>query len=178
MADFTLEKTACNAFKLTKVKDTGNTAVVSIYRYNETIADALFTFNMVDDAIETFTLDDGYYTMKLVDAGFDNGSPQYVSILVMCSFLSCLNAMNENILCVDDCTSCQDCDEQALITQRLYQYEVNKMTILYWMIMGYINYEKGYDYSYYQSARQLLIAKIGKMMEKINTIAARCDGCS
>lgn len=188
--EFLITQTACNTYRVTSTY-TSYPLNGFIRKYNETVLTLAVMQTMTPDVIITagqpnvdLTLDDGVYVLQFYDTD-DAHDPllEYsIPIFVYCSIQSCMNAFNEKLLCADDCPDCADCDPCSAVAEQEYidnQYEMVKLQTLFWMILGYINWEKIQYYNVYTwtEARGVFISKVGKMFDKVFLIAARCNSC-
>lgn len=174
--EFLITQTACNSFEITN--NTGNEDVLLYaYKYNEVLP-TTETYKFISNGDKyTLTLNDGVYHLQFYDP--TAVKTYHTPLFIYCAVQNCMESLLDKLLCNEDCPDCQDCNDIASKEHSDYQFEMNKITVLFWMILGYINWEKvaylnQWDWS---SARGLLVTKIGKMFDKINSIAGRCDAC-
>ena len=176
--EFLTRQLACNQYRITN--EIASTEVeVFIKKYNELTYTSIGVMDSLTVTLDTAVLDDGVYVLKIEDTGVSPGT-YYIPIYVYCSIQSCVDTLVNNLLCSAECDECTDCNDIAKEDYNKYMYEFNKITILYWMILGYINWEKVKYWNNYAFAsdRVTMITKIGKMIDKMLAISRRCTTCN
>lgn len=179
MNEIGIKQIACNAFRITLNVDSDD-AKLYVRKYNEenypTVA--THTFISMSEEYDTDVFTDGVYVCKIVDTA--NGDEYYFPLFVYCSIQNCINSFTKKIICESECEPCTDCDDVNNSEYQKMMYEYNKLTTFFFMIMGYINWEKVEYFNVFtwSDARALIINKIGSIIDKTYTISGRCASCN
>ena len=178
MNEILINQVKCNTFKLTLNVDSDHTEVY-VRKYNENFSSTPdYTFSFMGEDFDIPNLTDGVYIVKIIDLA--NGVIYYLPIFVYCGIQNCLNSFVNSILCDSECAPCEECEGQDKSVYQNKLYEIDKISALFWMIIGYINWEKVQYFNMYDwtEARGVLIDKIGLLIERIYHIASRCSSCN
>ena len=177
MNEITITQTGQNQITLTStVTSNGNKAWIYAYDATEPAITDTSEWDLQHSGdIVSVNLEDGTYIAKFYNANFTPPT-QYIPLFIFGSIQECLNKLNDTLLCSDDNDHCNECNEENI---KKAQYDFTKLTLLFWMIMGYINWEKVTYYNYFAwtDARGIFVTKIAKMLNKMNRIVARCHHC-
>ena len=185
--EFTIIQTACGTYNVTTTY-VANPLHGFIRNYKDPVLTLAEMQAKTPDVIITagepdvdITLVDGVYVLQLYDT-ITTTLEYSIPIFVWCSIQTCLNSFNDKLLCSEECPDCSDCDpctEAALEERLIYQYEMIKLQTLFWVILGYLNWWKvEYNDVYDWGNMETFVTKVGKMMDKILVITARCGACS
>lgn len=193
MKVISLNQTSSNNFRVTKNILTGNTTNLYLYKYDAVPSSLPLTphytlSNVLGVFVDITIPEDGMYVLIVNDSYFDTHdlnnvtitatiNPIYLTIPVMAKLNSCIESLTDKLLCKDDCLPCENCNEEHYL--REFQYKLNKMSLLFFVVLGYINWEKVeyYNNYYWTSDRATQVLKIGLMFDKINLITSCCNEC-
>ena len=183
MNEILITQTKCNAFRVTLNVDSDQ-AELYIRKYSsEFDTTPSHTFSFQSETYDYTDLEDSVYIVKVVDlANLIFGKPTiyYIPLFVYCGIQNCMNSFANSILCDSECAPCEECEGQDKSVYQNKLYEIDKISALFWMIIGYINWEKVQYFNVYDwtEARCILVDKIGLLIERIYQIASRCSSCN
>ena len=179
MNEILVKQIECNAFRITLNVDSDD-AKLYVRKYSEETfpTTPIHTFVALSEDYDTDSFEDGVYVCMIDDVA--NGETYYFPLFVYCSIQNCINAFNKKIICDSECEPCSDCDDPNNSDYQKMMFEYNKLTTFFFMIIGYINWEKVQFYNFFDwtDSRALIINKIGSIIDKTYTISGRCASCN
>ena len=179
MNEIEIKQIECNKFRITLNVDSDD-ARLYVRKYNEDDFQLTptHTFIALSEDYDTTSFDDGVYICKIDDVA--NGEIYYFPLYVYCSIQNCINAFNKKLICESECEPCSDCDDIGNVDYQKMMYEYNKLSTFFFMILGYINWEKVQYFNMFDwtDSRALITNKIGSIIDKTYTISGRCSACN
>ena len=109
-------------------------------------------------------------------------------IYEICSLNKCYMSLVQSILCNEMDPCCETCDEDVIRAMELQRLEINKMVMLYFTLLAYLNLERvnylGVDTFYdfngnpVNMDRYNLVMQIKDIITKIGEVVGRCGDCN
>lgn len=184
--NWTQTKTACHQHHIQGIHGgTETISSVKLYRYDDVLLDDELEFVATTNLIYDLTVnledyddgDDGAYYLEVVyNDGTDHTS--IFCIYDLCDAETCYNRLFKYLMC-----RCQDpCDDECDKKYDLEKKRVELMMLygLYTTIERLVYYDRSVNYSIYTmtSTRNTFFSQIGRMMDKLKVVSARCGACS
>ena len=178
MNEILINQISCNSFRITLNVDSDDARLyIRKYSDEDFPTTPTHTFVTLAEEYDTDAFDDNVYVCKLEDVA--NGEIYYFPLFVYCSIQTCLNTFNKKFICDSECEPCTECDDMNNSEYIEMMHEYNKLSIFFFMIIGYINWEKVQFLNFFDwtDSRNKIITKIGSIIEKTYTISGRCASC-
>ena len=186
--------------------NTTETVIVQVWNLAMTEMIACYTMDVLN-GITNVTItapEDGVYIIRV---GYENSlsrkecgidlTRDYFEwpIYDICDLLACYNSLVRSIMCREYDPCCTDCDPEVQKQRDIWREELNKMIALAFSLFAYLNVEAmtymGVNLLYtfdftspnpvfepIDPDRNMVIAKINDLIEKLKAITGRCGDCN